>query len=98
MITKDWSAVPTNQENHSIVTFEKGTQDWEEMTTAIAKGAGLSKDNMILWWAEGSGTKSAIATVTNKAQTQNYRVYVTWIDGAGYTPTKVEVLHENDKK
>ncbi|SDZ86371.1 cell envelope-related function transcriptional attenuator common domain-containing protein [Thalassobacillus cyri] len=98
VITKNWSVVPTQQENHTIITFEKGTLDWEEMTTAVAKGTGLANSDMILWWAEGQGTDRAIATVTNKAQTENYRVYVSWVDGAGYKPVKVEVLYENDQK
>lgn len=98
VITENWPSVPTSQENHTRVTFDEGSQDWEEMTTAISKGAGLSKNDMILWWVGGNGTNSVIATVTNKAQTDNYRVYVSWVDGAGYKPTKVEVLYENDKK
>ncbi|MFG6114244.1 YrrS family protein [Halobacillus sp. MO56] len=98
VITKNWSPVPTEQENHTRVTFEEGTQDWKEMTSAVAKGAGLSKSDMILWWADGNGPNSVIATVTNKDQTKNYRVYVSWVDGAGYKPTKVEVLHKNDQK
>lgn len=98
VIIKNWPSVPTTQENHTKVTFDKGSQDWEEMTSAILKGAGLSKQDMILWWVAGNGPNSVIATVTNKAQTDNYRVYVSWVDGAGYTPTKVEVLYENDKK
>ncbi|GGF15141.1 hypothetical protein GCM10010954_12190 [Halobacillus andaensis] len=98
VITEDWAPIPTKQENYTGVTFEKGSQDWEEMTAAISKGAGLTKSDMIVWWVSGDGSKSVIATVTNKTQSNNYRVYVSWVDGAGYKPTKVEVLHKNDKK
>ncbi|WP_210367536.1 DUF1510 family protein [Bacillus sp. REN3] len=98
VITKNWPPVPTRQENHKQVTFDKGSLDWKEMTEAIAKGAGLSENDMILWWVAGDSTNSVIATVTNKAQAENYRVYVSWIEGVGYKPTKVEVLRENDKK
>ncbi|SEI04370.1 cell envelope-related function transcriptional attenuator common domain-containing protein [Halobacillus karajensis] len=98
VITKNWSPVPTSQENYSGVSFEKGSLDWEEMTAAISKGAGLQKNDMIVWWVSGEGLKKVIGTVTDKAQTNNYRVYVSWVDGAGYKPTKVEVLHENDQK
>jgi LCP family protein required for cell wall assembly len=98
VITKDWQTVPTNQENHTRVTLDEGSLDWEEMTAAISRGADLSKEDMILWWVESDRADSAIATVTNKAQTETYRVYVSWLDGAGYTPTKVEVLHVNDQK
>ncbi|WP_229717816.1 YrrS family protein [Thalassobacillus devorans] len=98
VITDDWAVVPTDQESHTHITFEKGSLDWKEMTTAIAAGAGLSEDDMIVWWAAGEGTDKAIATVTNQAQTENYRVHVTWIDGAGYKPVKTEVLYKNDQK
>ncbi|MBM7554679.1 YrrS family protein [Thalassobacillus pellis] len=97
VITKDWSPVPTKQENHSGITYEKGTQDWQEMKQAIRKGAGLAEGDMILWWAEGNGHNKVIATATNKAETENYRVYVEWVENKGYQPTKVEVLQENDK-
>ncbi|WP_082235250.1 DUF1510 family protein [Halobacillus massiliensis] len=98
VITKDWEPVPTKQEKYSGVTFEKGTQDWKEMTEAISKGAGLAESDMILWWVSGNGVNSVEATVTNKAQTENFRVYVSWVEGTGYKPAKVEILHENDKK
>ncbi|WP_052504509.1 DUF1510 family protein [Rossellomorea aquimaris] len=98
VITKDWQAVPTHQQSHTRVTLDEGTLDWEEMKTAISIGADLSKEDMILWWVESDRTDRAIATVTNKAQTETYRVYVSWLDGAGYAPTKVEVLHVNDQK
>ncbi|WP_299741697.1 DUF1510 family protein [uncultured Rossellomorea sp.] len=98
VITKDWQSVPTNQKNHTRVTLDEGSLDWGEMTTAISRGADLSKEDMILWWVESDRSDSATATVTNKAQTETYRVYVSWLDGTGYTPTKVELLHVNDQK
>ncbi|MEL3973915.1 DUF1510 family protein [Rossellomorea oryzaecorticis] len=98
VINKDWTPVPTNQTNHTKVTFDEGSLDWEEMTAAIAKGADLSPNDMILWWVEGQGMNSVIATVTNKAQTDNFRVHVEWIEGRGYAPFKVEELYENDQK
>ncbi|WP_254901861.1 YrrS family protein [Thalassobacillus devorans] len=98
VITDNWAVVPTEQENHTHITFEKGSLDWKEMTTAIAAGAGLPEDDMIVWWAAGEGTDKANATVTNQAQTENYRVHVAWVDGAGYKPVKTEILYENDQK
>jgi LCP family protein required for cell wall assembly len=98
VINKDWKPVPTNQTNHTKVTFDEGSLDWEEMTAAIAKGADLLPDDMILWWVEGTGMDRVAATVTNKAQTDNYRVHIEWIEGRGYAPVKVEELYENDQK
>ncbi|OAT84626.1 hypothetical protein A6P54_04915 [Bacillus sp. MKU004] len=98
VINEDWTPVPTNQTNHTKVTFDEGSLDWEEMTEAIAKGANLSRNDMILWWVEGKGMNKVLATVTNKTQTENYRVHVEWIVGRGYAPVKVEELYENDQK
>jgi LCP family protein required for cell wall assembly len=98
VINKDWKPVPTNQTNHTKVTFDEGSLDWEEMTAAIAQGADLSPNDMILWWVEGTGMNRVAATVTNKAQTDNYRVHIEWIEGRGYAPVKVEELYENDQK
>ncbi|MGR3765471.1 DUF1510 family protein [Rossellomorea sp. NS-SX7] len=97
-VNKDWMPVPTDQTNHTKVTFEEGSLDWKEMTAAIAKGADLSTNDMILWWVEGKGINQVMATVTNKAQTTNYRVHVEWIEARGYAPVKVEELYENDRK
>ncbi|WP_175990587.1 DUF1510 family protein [Bacillus sp. Marseille-Q1617] len=98
VINNDWMPIPTNQTTHTKVTFEEGSLDWEEMKAAIAKGADLSTNDMILWWVEGKGVNRVTATVTNKAQTDNYRVYVEWIEGRGYAPVKVEELYENDQR
>jgi LCP family protein required for cell wall assembly len=98
VITKDWKPVPTNQTNHTGVTFDEHSLDWEEMKAAIANGADLSPNEMILWWVESKGINRVMATVTNKAQTVNYRVHVEWIEGRGYAPVKVEELYENDQK
>jgi LCP family protein required for cell wall assembly len=98
VIKEDWKPVPTRQTNHTKVTFDEGSLDWEEMTEAIAKGANLTRDDMILWWVEGKGMNNVMATVTNKTQTENYRVHVKWIEGRGYAAIKVEELYENDQK
>lgn len=98
-IQKDWEPVGTEQEGEHVTQFDTTTQDWEEMEEAVHLGAGLNPDNSIIWHiGNGGSPQKAIGTITNKAQTEVYRVYIQWIDERGWKPTKVEVLKENDKK
>jgi hypothetical protein len=95
--TGDWKPVGTPKEGPYQFP-NQDSQDWKEMMDAVSLATNLSKDNMIQWWVTNGGEHSVVATVTNKAQTENYRVYVTWIENKGWKPTKVEVLRENDQK
>jgi len=98
-IQKDWEPIGTEQEGDHVATFDKTSQDWKEMKKAVYLGAGLQQDNYILWHiGNGGSPQKAIGTVTNKAQTEIYRVYIQWVDDKGWKPTKVEILRENDKK
>ncbi|QHT47240.1 DUF1510 family protein [Bacillus sp. SB49] len=99
VVTKDWSSVPTEQDtggNHSI-TYQEGSQDYEELKQAIRKGVGLAEDDIIYWWiGNGGGPNKAVATVSDKSETGYLRVSVEWVDGQGYKPTKLEVLKEKE--
>ncbi|MGI8316059.1 YrrS family protein [Halobacillus mangrovi] len=100
VITKDWEPVPTEQEtdgSHSIL-YKEGTQDWEELEQAARNATGLSEGDMITWFIGNNNSPTkAKATVSNKAKTENYRVYIEWVDGKGYKPTQVEVLNSNPR-
>ncbi|MRH43040.1 DUF1510 family protein [Aquibacillus halophilus] len=95
--TGNWSPIGTIQEEPHFITFEKDSQDWKEMMEAVRLAVGLNEGDMIQWWVSGAGAQSVIATVTNNAQTENYRAYVSWVTNEGWQVTKVEVLKENDK-
>lgn len=53
---------------------------------------------MIEWWIENGGDQKVIATVSDTAETEVFRVFLSWVDNEGWQPTKVEILIENDKK
>ena len=42
---------------------------------------------MIEWHVGNGGEQKVIATVSNRAKTEYYRVYLDWIDGEGWKPT-----------
>ncbi|MEK6189372.1 MAG: YrrS family protein [Carnobacterium alterfunditum] len=96
--TEDWEPVETEQEGEHKTNFNDGSQDRIEIKKAAAVATGLSEANMIEWWVENSGEGQVVATVSDKDQTKTYRVYLNWVDGQGWQPTKVEQLEENDKQ
>jgi hypothetical protein len=54
---------------------------------------------MITWFIGNNGSPSkAVATVSNKAQSEIYRVNIEWVEGEGYKPTQLEVLNTNPYK
>ncbi|SIO14378.1 Protein of unknown function [Carnobacterium alterfunditum] len=96
--TEDWEPVETEQEGEHKTNFSDGSQDRIEIKKAAAVATDLSEANMIEWWVENSGEGQVVATVSDKDQTKTYRVYLNWVDGQGWQPTKVEQLEENDKR
>ncbi|MFD1038565.1 YrrS family protein [Virgibacillus byunsanensis] len=96
--TGDWQPVGTDQEGEHTTTYEEGSQDRNEMEQAIRVATRLQEGNMTTWWLENGGDQKVIATVSNKDESENYRVYLSWIDNQGWQPTKVEILKENDQK
>lgn len=96
--TGNWQPVGTEQQGPHNITFEQGSQDWKEMMEAVRVATGLASDDMIQWWVERAGDQQVKATVSNRSETEIYRVYVSWVDSQGWMPTKVERLKENDQK
>lgn len=96
--SEDWQPVGTEQTGPHTTSFDKGSKDWNEMTKAIAYGAGLDEGSMRLWWLKNGGSPTtAIGTVSEGDNPQAYRVYIEWVDGSGWKPVKVEELKENDR-
>lgn len=96
--TGNWEPVGTEQEGEHTTQFDKESKDWKEMERAASIAADLDQSNMITWYIEGAGEEQTIATVSDEDDKNTYRVFLTWVDGEGWQPTKVEILKENDKK
>ena len=93
-----WKPIGTEQSGEHVAQYEKGSTDWNEMERAIAYGAGIDQNNMTLWYLQNGGDPNkAIGTVSPKDGSSTYRVYIEWVDGEGWKPTKVEKLLKNDK-
>ncbi|WHX89853.1 YrrS family protein [Peribacillus simplex] len=97
--SEGWKPVGTEQSGDHTTSFEKGSVDWNEMSKAIASGAGIDEGSMKLWWLQNGGSPStAIGTVSEGDNPKTFRVYIEWVDGSGWKPVKVEELKTNDKR
>lgn len=94
----DWQPVGTEQEGPHTVNYSEGSQDRKEMTDAIQSATGLVDGNYQEWWIANGGDQKVVATVSDSNQSEVYRVYLSWKDGEGWQPTKIELLKENDWK
>ncbi|WP_335869272.1 YrrS family protein [Bacillus sp. 2205SS5-2] len=98
-VNNTWKPIPTSQEGEHVSSYEVGSIDWQEKEKAIALGANLPLGDMTVWYiGNGGGPNKAIGTVTSSNEMEIYRVYIEWMDGQGWKPTKVDRLLENDKK
>ncbi|MDP4171367.1 MAG: YrrS family protein, partial [Bacillota bacterium] len=95
----DWKPVGTSQTGKHAAVYDSNSVDWQEMLNAISAATGVARDNMTVWRI-GSNQKDpnhSIATISSKDDKKPYRVYIEWVDGQGWKPTKVEELSVNDK-
>lgn len=98
IVHPNWEPIGTEQSGEHVSSYETGSVDWQEKEQALSYATGIPQDNMTVWFIEGNGgPQKSIGTVTEKGGSTAYRVYLQWIDGQGWQPTKVEELIENDK-
>jgi cytoskeletal protein RodZ len=89
-----WKPVGTSQTGSHTPTYDTNSVDWQEMLNAISYATGLQQSNMIVHFLgrDRSQTNASIGTVYSKDKSEKYRVYLKWVDGGGWQPTKVEEL------
>jgi cytoskeletal protein RodZ len=91
-----WQPVGTSQTGEHTTVYDQSSVDWQEMLNAISYATGLDKGNMTVYWLgrDKSTTNGSFSTVASKDKQQKYNVYLQWVDGQGWKPTKVEELAE----
>ncbi|WP_018665101.1 DUF1510 family protein [Heyndrickxia acidiproducens] len=93
-----WKPVGTRQTSGHVYSADSSSIDWQEKLKALSYATGIPEDNMTVWYLErGATTDEAIGTVSEKNNSTTYRVYLTWVDGKGWKPTKIYALITNDK-
>lgn len=89
-----WSPVGTSQTEPHSANYDKGSQDWAEMTKALSYATGIPESDMIIWFLGNNGSPNdAVGTISPKDKSSKYKVYITWIENEGWKPTKIEKLN-----
>lgn len=88
-----WEPVGTTQTGeHPSAVYDSSSADWDEMLNAITYATGLDKSSMTVYFLGNNGVNRSVGTVFSPGKEQIYRVYIEWVDGQGWKPTKVEEL------
>lgn len=95
--TSTWEPVPTEQGEPHEISWEQDSVDWKEMMKAAELATGVHIDEIYHLWVSGNGVQSVIATFSNSAMNEHFRVYITWVEGQGWMPERVDVLNTHDK-
>lgn len=95
----DWEPVGTEQSGEHVTSFDKGSADWKEMTTALSSSTGIAESDMTIWrLGNGGAPNKATGTVSAKNDDKTYRVQLEWVDGSGWRAAQVEELKQNDQR
>ncbi|MBS4215560.1 YrrS family protein [Neobacillus rhizophilus] len=91
-----WKPVGTTQTGEHTAVYDQSSVDWQEMLKAVSYATGLDSGNMTVYWLgrDKTTTNASIATVASKDKLLKYNVYIKWVDGEGWMPTRVEELAE----
>lgn len=88
----DWQPVGTEQEGPHTTSYDEGSADRIEIKRAAMMVTGIEEANMTEHWIGRGGEQQVIATVSDRTNEGFYRIYMQWIEGEGWQPTKVEEL------
>ncbi|NRD75927.1 YrrS family protein [Bacillus sp. BRMEA1] len=94
-----WRPLGTSQTGEHTPVYDTKSVDWQEMLNAMSYATGLDPSNMTVYWLgrDKSTSNASIGTVYSKDKQQVYRVYIKWVDGQGWMPTKVEELSQLER-
>lgn len=88
----DWQPIQTNQVEPNLINFNKDSDNWAEMVTAIESVVEI--DDMLIHWLGNNGEQQAVGTVSTRDHTEIYRVFIAWVANEGWQPTRVEQLKQ----
>lgn len=89
----DWAPVGTRQTGEHATVYDNGSDDRLEIKKATSIVTGITEDDMVEWFVGNGGDhQTAIAQVSDKAETAYYKVYLSWVDEQGWQVTRVEMV------
>jgi hypothetical protein len=96
IVNPSWQPIGTTQSEPHVTTYDQNSVDWKEMLDAVSYATRLSPSEMIVWFIGNNGPNRAVATISTKDQQQHYKVYIEWVEGQGWKPTKVQQLRNRE--
>ena len=93
----NWDPISTEQSEPHEISWDQNSLDWEEMMKAAEQATDVSVDDMNYLWVSGDGPQSVIATFSDVALDEHYRVYIMWIENQGWQPQRVDMLITHDQ-
>lgn len=94
IVNPSWQPIGTSQSGEHTSVYDLDSVDWAEMLQAMSYATGVQQDNMTVWFLGNNGHNKSVGTIVSKDQKEKYRVYIEWVDGQGWKPSKVEELNE----
>ncbi len=85
-----WKPIGTSQSEPHTTQFTKSSQDWKEMTQAIAYATELTEQDFTILFLGNNGPNKAVGTIITKDKQYKYKVYIEWVEGQGWKPTLVQ--------
>lgn len=94
----NWDPIGTTQTGDHATVYTDGSDDRVEIKMAVTAVTGIPENDMEVWFVGNGGDhQSTIATISDKALENYYKVYLSWIDHQGWQVSKVEKVHEYKK-
>lgn len=90
IVNPNWEPIGTVQTGKHVTVYDG--VDWDEMVQAISYAVGIPKSDFTIHFLGNNGPNKSVGTIYTKNKEKIYRVYIEWVDGKGWKPTKVEVL------
>ena len=89
MWIRRWQPIGTTQTGAHASSYTTSTTDWAEKVQALSYASGLDSSNMYVnFIGNGGSPQKSIGTISSKDGNEIYRIYLEWIDGEGWKPTK----------
>ena len=97
IVDSSWQPIGTTQTGAHASSYTTSTTDWAEKVQALSYASGLDSSNMYVnFIGNGGSPQKSIGTISSKDGNEIYRIYLEWIDGEGWKPTKKEKLKKKD--
>lgn len=88
----NWEPIGTSQVGEHVTNYNDGSDDRVEIKRATSQVTGISEDDMIEWRVGNDGDQKVFSVISNKAKSDYYKLYLSWIDKEGWQVTKVEKI------